>query len=171
MFNLGNLKRLLDFNTDTILVRIGGSSTELADTGQATDAFNSTTYALRTHAGAWEWDSVNSVFKKTEATTRDLMTENAAVVTQAGGETTILAAGAAGVFHDLTLLVISTTTAGACTIKDSTGGTTRFVIGLPTSGTVVIPFNIPFRQATAANNWTATTSQTMNITIQAVKKS
>src|SRR4051812_41949396 len=49
------------------------------------------------------------------------------------GETTIVSAGGAGVFNDLTGLIITTANAaaGTLTIKDATGGTTKIVLNYP----------------------------------------
>lgn len=91
---------------------------------------------------------------------RDLITHAHTQIASSSSETTILAAGAAGVFHDLVQLVITNATATAVnvTIKDATAGTTRMIIALAASGGVVIPFTRPLTQASAANNWTATLS-------------
>ncbi len=107
---------------------------------------------------------------------RDLVVHQHTQIASSSSETTILTAGASGVFHDLTQLVITNQTATAVnvTIKDATSGTTRMVIALPAAagGGVVIPFPVPAPQASAANNWTATLSSaavTVNFYVQAVK--
>jgi hypothetical protein len=76
------------------------------------------------------------------------------------GETTIVTAGGAGVFNDISSLVITNRTATAVnvTIKDATAGTTRAIYDLAASGGLAIDFNPPMPQAAAANNWTATLS-------------
>lgn len=98
---------------------------------------------------------------------RDLVGIQTTTISASTAETTIITAGAAGVFNDLSCLIISTTdsaAAGTVTIKDATGGTTRMVIdypnaaAVPTGAPLVIPFPIPVPQAVAANNWTATVS-------------
>lgn len=91
---------------------------------------------------------------------RDLTTHATTAISNSTSETTILAAGAAGVFHDLTFLCITnkTATAVTVTIKDATSGTTRLVLNLAASGQIVMPFPAPINQAAAANNWTATLS-------------
>lgn len=78
-------------------------------------------------------------------------------------ETTVVSAGAAGVFRDLTYILITTAGAAAQTItlKDSTGGTTRMVINYPNAAVApgspfFVTFNPPLKQTTAANNWTVT---------------
>lgn len=80
-------------------------------------------------------------------------------------ETTIVPADPAG-RNQLVGLVITTpnAAAGTITIKDSTGGTARFVIDYPNAATApgapcVIDFKWPvMQQAGLNNNWTATPS-------------
>jgi hypothetical protein len=91
-------------------------------------------------------------------------------------ETTIITAGAAGIFNDLCQLIITTTAAAAqtITIKDATAGTTRLVLDYPNTAAAnlstpcVINFEPPIPQAVAANNWTATTSLATGTKITAV---
>lgn len=80
-------------------------------------------------------------------------------------ETTIITAGGAGVFNDLSCLIVTTAGAAAqtITIKDATAGTTRFVINYPNAalapgvpGTFCFPIPVP--QAAANANWTVTQS-------------
>lgn len=96
---------------------------------------------------------------------RELVGIQTTTITASTAETTIITAGGAGVFNDLSSLIISTTDAAVATItiKDATAGTTRMVIDYPyvataTNVPLVIPFPIPVPQAVAANNWTATVS-------------
>lgn len=105
---------------------------------------------------------------------RELEVHQHTEIVSSGAETTILAAGAAGVFHDITHIIITNQTATATnvTIKDSTAGTTQMVIALDASGGGISSFPVPVKQTTAANNWTATSSSaavTLDIFIQAVK--
>jgi hypothetical protein len=98
--------------------------------------------------------------------TRDLTGSQTISLTNTS-ETTMITAGAAGVFNDLATLVVSngTATATVITIKDATAGTTRAVIDLPASigvNNCIISFIPPIPQTTAANNWTATASITSN---------
>jgi hypothetical protein len=80
----------------------------------------------------------------------------------ASTETTVLTAGAAGVFQDLYGLTLtnSSATVALVTIKDATAGTTRFVFEVPANDTrgFMLPVDSAVPQATAANNWTATVS-------------
>jgi len=105
---------------------------------------------------------------------RDLEVHQHTEIASSSSETTILSAGAAGIFHDLTQLILTNQTATAVnvTIKDATAGTTRMIIALAASGGAVIPFPTPVTQAAAANNWSATLSSaavTVDIFVQAVK--
>lgn len=76
-------------------------------------------------------------------------------------ETTIVTAGASGIFNDITCLQITNATAATpvtVTIKDATSGTTRKVYDLAGGGGIVVPFPVPLSQSASANNWTATLS-------------
>lgn len=80
-------------------------------------------------------------------------------------ETTLIAAGGAGVFRDLAFLSLSNESATEVRvdIADSTAGTDRISIDLAASGGgAIIPFPVPLTQATANNNWTATLSGTVS---------
>lgn len=95
---------------------------------------------------------------------RELVAAQTTVIAASTAETTIITAGGAGVFNDLSCLVITTTdvAASVLTIKDATAGTTRITLHLPATaakdGPLVIPFPIPLAQATANANWTITCS-------------
>jgi uncharacterized cupin superfamily protein len=109
-------------------------------------------------------------------------TSDRALVTQATGsqatttEATMLAAGAANVFHDLTMLVLTnshTTTAAQVQIRDATAGTIRFEQMIPANSGMVITFPTPFTQTSAANNWTIDLNaavSTVYYTVQAIKR-
>lgn len=107
---------------------------------------------------------------------RDLVVQG--FVTQSNTtEATLLAAGAAGVFHDVTKLIMSnsnTTTAVRVQIRDATAGTIRLEVVLPAMGGAVIDFGtVPMTQTTAANNWTIDQAATVADTycfIQAIKR-
>lgn len=105
---------------------------------------------------------------------RELYAQNNTVIASSAAETTILTAGAAGVFHDLSEMIISNTSAIATQIdiKDATAGTTRFTVWVPANTTVPVNPITYITQATAANNWTATCSSatsTVSLFIQAFK--
>lgn len=105
---------------------------------------------------------------------RDLVGHQHTQIASSSSETTIVTAGAAGVFHDLISLILTNQTATAVnvTIKDATTGTTRMIIALAASGGAVLTFPAPVNQASAAANWTATLSSaavTVNIFAQFVK--
>lgn len=96
---------------------------------------------------------------------RDLTAIQTTAISASTAETTIITAGGAGVFNDLTQLIITTNNAaaGTITIKDATAGTTRMILDYPNaavapSAPIVLNFEPPIPQAVAANNWTATCS-------------
>lgn len=91
---------------------------------------------------------------------RDLTVHGNATLTSTT-QTTLISAGAAGVFHDVVKLVFtnSSSTATRVAVKDATSGTTRIEVALAANGGAVIDFgSVPLTQATAANNWTVTLS-------------
>ncbi len=92
----------------------------------------------------------------------------------ANTETTIVTAGAAGVFNDIDYIILSTAGSAAATlsIKDGTGGTTKLVINYPDAalapgGVLQLNFKPPLAQASSAANWTVTNSVSTatNITV------
>lgn len=108
---------------------------------------------------------------------RDLVVQQSTQIASSAAETTILAAGAASVFHDMVYMTVSNAsgTATTVTIRDATGGATIMTIDLPalgTSGSMMVRPIVPIKQTTAANNWTAQLSSalvTVNFFVQAVK--
>lgn len=87
-------------------------------------------------------------------------------ITASTTEATIIANGGAGVLLDVYGLIITNSSATACTvsIKDATAGTTRATIHVPagdTRGFMVDPTGA-LKQATANNNWTATCSASVS---------
>lgn len=91
-------------------------------------------------------------------------------------ETTILAAGAAGVFRDLVHIIVSNddnNNEATVTFRDSTAGTTRLVQAAARSGGgFSLPFPVPLKQATAANVWTAqldVATTSVHITVVAIE--
>jgi hypothetical protein len=83
------------------------------------------------------------------------------------GETTILAAGAASVYHDLTHLTITNGSASATvvTLRDATGGSAVDKYSIAANGGITINFSDPATQATAANNWTLQSSVACNLEV------
>lgn len=78
-------------------------------------------------------------------------------------ETTIVTAGAAGVFRDITKIIITTAgfAAQVIDIRDATGGTVILKLNYPNAALapgapLVLDFNPPLKQTTAANAWTIT---------------
>lgn len=101
----------------------------------------------------------------TGANVRELIGVQQTTIASGTAETTIVSAGGAGVFNDLTELIITTINAVAATLtlKDATTGTTRAVFDYPNAASapgvpLVITFNPPLPQAVANNNWTLTAS-------------
>jgi hypothetical protein len=91
---------------------------------------------------------------------RELSTHNRLALTDAN-ETTLIAAGGAGVFRDIVWMMFSneSATETRVDIRDSTAGTIRLSIDLAADGGgAVVPLPVPFKQATANNNWTAQAS-------------
>lgn len=106
---------------------------------------------------------------------RDRSTHNRITLTSTT-ETTLIAAGGAGVFRDLIALYVSNESATEVRIdfRDSTAGTVRLSIDLAADGGgAAMPFPVPLTQATANNNWTAQLSaavSTVYITALAVEQ-
>ena len=92
---------------------------------------------------------------------RDLKGQQKTTITSSTSETTIVTA-VASTFLDLYGLIIANTSATACnvTIKDSTSGTTRFIIAVPAGETrgFMVGASSAVPQATVNTNWTATCS-------------
>ena len=77
-------------------------------------------------------------------------------------ETTVVTAGAAGVFQDVHAIVVTNKSATAVFVdfRDATAGTVRMTLAAPASDTrgFTVPVDSAMVQAVAANNWTATVS-------------
>lgn len=105
---------------------------------------------------------------------RDLIVQQATTITNSTTETTILTAGAAGVFHDLVSLDITNAspTAVVVTIRDDTGAGTAYSYALAANGGMVKVWTRPFKAGAAADNWTAQLSVntvTVHFVVQAEK--
>lgn len=88
---------------------------------------------------------------------RDLLAQNT-ITLSSTTETTLLAAGGAGVFHDIVGLVLTNTSGTAVRVdfRDATGGTVRFSLFLAANGGGGLPpMVVAWPQTTANNNWTA----------------
>jgi len=96
---------------------------------------------------------------------RGLRSRQTTTITSSTSETTIITAGASGVFLDVYKLLITNTSATACnvTIKDATAGTTVEIYAVAAGQTVgfTLPACDAMKQTTAANNWTATCSSSV----------
>ena len=77
-------------------------------------------------------------------------------ITSSASETTIVAAGGAGIFRELISLVItnSSATGITCTLRDGTGGTIKGIFYVPATGGIVICPSQPYIMQTANNTWT-----------------
>lgn len=104
---------------------------------------------------------------------RDLVTQAYVQILNSTFETTILGAGGAGVFHDLTALTISndsTTTGVTVTVRDATAGSAVLIFQLAARAMQHLVWHVPLKQTTANNNWTiqlSVNTVTVNITTQA----
>ncbi len=90
---------------------------------------------------------------------RDLRSTQTTTISASTGETTVITAGASGIFNDVIMLLFSNTSTSTDTridIRDATAGSVIGSIFVPAKQTV--GFAIPgssVPQTTAANNWTA----------------
>jgi hypothetical protein len=91
---------------------------------------------------------------------RDLKGRQATTLTSTTTETTIVTAGAAGVFNDVYGLIIANTSATTCTvtIRDVTAAGTPISFQVPPNDTrgFMLPEGAALKQGTAASAWTAT---------------
>lgn len=110
-------------------------------------------------------DRVNAIFDKlgkqvVVGSIRVLKARQVTIITASTAETTIVTAGAAGVFKDLYSLLLTNTSATATEvlIRDATAGGTISSFMVPAGATVgfILPESGAWPQGTAANNWTAT---------------
>lgn len=107
----------------------------------------------------------------TAGNVRELVGVQTTNIVNSVAETTVVTAGGANVFNDLSCLNITNRTATAVnvTLKDATAGTTRAIYDLAASGGIVIPFPVPMPQAAANANWTVTLSvNTVTVDINVV---
>lgn len=103
---------------------------------------------------------------------RDLLFSTGVTITSSTAETAFVAAGAAGVFKDITDLIItnaSTATPVGVEIASSSGGTFFPTIFLAERGGAVLNFARPWNQATAAASWTARLS-VATVTVHLIAK-
>lgn len=125
-------------------------------------------------------DRVNAIFDKVGKMVvvpaiREMIVKSNGVVTLTNTtETLLIAAGAAGVFHDLVEIKLNNTSATAVRIdlRDATGGTVVDTFYLPAGDVRGIVRSVPWTQTTAANNWTVQASGSVTdvrITALAIK--
>lgn len=93
---------------------------------------------------------------------RQNVVKSSAVITNTTTETVLLSSGAANVFNDMSLLIL-TNTSGTGTRVDirsgggPSGGATDFSIFVPAGDTRGVPLSHQWPQTTAAVNWTIQT--------------
>lgn len=92
---------------------------------------------------------------------RDRIVTGARVTLTTTAETTLLAAGGAGVFRDVVMILATndSDTPVRLDFRDATGGTVQFSLTLREGGgTEPAPFRVPWPQTTANNAWTVQAS-------------
>ena len=106
---------------------------------------------------------------------RDLKVNQITTITASTSETTVLTAVSA-TFLDVYGCIVTNTSAAVdvVTFKDSTAGTTQFIITVPAGDTrgFMLPESGAIKQTTVNNNWTATSGtsiSSLDITMLAVK--
>lgn len=97
--------------------------------------------------------------------------QNTVTLTTSTAETTLLAAGAAGVYHDLSMLIVTNTSATPLVLsfRDATGGAVRFAVSLAANSSKELAFDPKWKQTTAANNWTVQSSASVTSVIVAAQ--
>ncbi len=88
---------------------------------------------------------------------RDLVSTQATTITSSTGATTIVAAGAASVFRDITHLSVTNSSATA-TLFTLTGAATTLIWSIPANGGFIQNFNPPLPATAAATVWQGTCS-------------
>lgn len=106
---------------------------------------------------------------------RALVVRSATLTVTNTTETSILSAGAAGVFHDVTSLVITngSSVGSIASIRDVSAGTVQFTCWVPALGGIVMNFDPPLNQTTAASAWTiqmGTTATDTRVLVNAMKR-
>jgi len=104
---------------------------------------------------------------------RDLTITQTTTLSATTSETTIVTAGAAGIFNDLVMLIVSNTSASTNTridFRDTTGGSVLFSLqSVGGAAPVGFALPIPIPQTSTATNWTAQcATSTTDVRIYAV---
>ena len=103
---------------------------------------------------------------------RDLVVKEYTEISNSS-ENTVLTAGGAGVFHDITAIYMASSTNNVeVIIRDSTGGSTVWEAHIDQDVPFKMLFNPPLPQDTANNNWTMernTGSGNLQVLVVAVK--
>lgn len=121
-------------------------------------------------------DRVNAMFdiygrQVTLNALREMKGSQKTTITSSASETTIVTADATYKLDLYGLIIANTSaTAASVTIKDSTAGTTRFILYIPAGDTrgFVLPMDAGHLQAAVNNNWTATCTSVASIEITAM---
>ncbi len=95
---------------------------------------------------------------------RNRITHNRLAITD-GVETELIAAGGAGVFRDLSFLVIANSTASTgvvVDIRDALAGTIRLTVNVDGEQTIIVPIPEPLPQAVANAAWTVQSSASIS---------
>ncbi len=105
---------------------------------------------------------------------RELYAQNTVAILNSTVETTVIAAAGAGVFHDVSEILLTNASAVATLVefRDATAGTVRIPVWVPANATIPVNPITYITQAVANGNWTAQCSSAtsdIRIFIQAVK--
>lgn len=150
---------------------VGDVNADEADTGSAPIKIGGIVRTANPTAAA-NGDRVSASF---DSVGRQVMTPlqvrglraTAYVALSTGTETTLLAAGGAGVYHDLIYIMGANNTASAVQvdIRSVTAGSIVATLTIPASGTAGIAMPVPLPQDNVNNNWTVDMPDTTGTTI------
>lgn len=169
---------ITDANGRLHVIASGGVAHDAADSGNPTKIGGKARTTNPTAVA--DADRVDATFddigrQVTVGSIRDLKSTQQTTITSSTSETTVLTA-VASTFLDVYGVIVTNTSATATevTFKDSTTGTTRFVISAPANDTrgFMLPESAAHNQATVNNNWTATCADSVasiEITMMAVQ--
>jgi hypothetical protein len=106
---------------------------------------------------------------------RDSTVKQYTLISSSSAETTILTAGGASIFNDISSITVSTDKTCFVTIRDATAGSTVMVFSIHATNEphIHMTFDPPLKQAAVNNNWTAQLSVSnadVTFTVAAVEK-
>jgi hypothetical protein len=139
----------------TANVAVGSSNYPQNTGGVAIFGTNPTKVGTSGYTSNFMTDAVGRLVV-TNGHTRTLTSRQITTITSSITATTIVTAGAAGIFNDLTTLNISNSSATGTLVTLTDNATTAGNYWVPASSTLQLLFNIPLTQATAATAWTLT---------------